>query len=176
MNSTEILFVSIMLLILGGVAYLMKVPKTVGPLAIIYAIFLVYSRNQYTEQKKDKIYLQPSPVVVTKESKPDKLLQQKKSNLITIVQPKPHVFESETIVHAKIKPNISEKFQKTVKAPSAVIGNTETNSRATITVMDIQICLNIHNRVPIGRNAYFKNEVDSLFCYTRLENFSGKQV
>jgi len=26
-----------------------------------------------------------------------------------------------------------------------------------------------------GGNTYFNNDVDSLFCYTRLENFGGKQ-
>tara|TARA_B100001013_G_scaffold316750_1_gene224274 strand:- start:238 stop:972 length:735 start_codon:yes stop_codon:yes gene_type:complete len=175
MNSTEILFVSIMLLILGGVAYWMKIPKAVGPLVIIYAIFLVYSRNQYTEQKKDEIYLQPSPVVVTNGSKPDKLLQQKKSNLVTAILPKPHVFDSETIVHAKNKFIISDEFQNTVKTPPVQIENAETNSAATIKLLDIQICLNVKNRVPLGGNISFSNDVDSLFCYTRLENFSGKQ-
>jgi len=85
------------------------------------------------------------------------------------------VFDSETIVHAKKRPIISEKFQKKVNAPSAVIGNTETNYRDTIKVIDIQICLNIHNRVPVGSNTYFKNDIDSIFCYTRLENAGKKK-
>ena len=65
------IFVSIMLLILGVVAYWMKIPKAMGPLGIVYILFIVYSRNHNTEQQKDNIYLQPSPIVVTKSSKSD---------------------------------------------------------------------------------------------------------
>ena len=42
-------------------------------------------------------------------------------------------------------------------------------------IKDIQICIIVVNRVPIGSDTYFLNNTDSLFCYTRIQNPGGKQ-
>ena len=47
--------------------------------------------------------------------------------------------------------------------------------RTTMTVRDIQICKDIVNRTPVGTDNYFTNKVDTLYCYTRIQNTGGKQ-
>ena len=43
-----------------------------------------------------------------------------------------------------------------------------------ITLKDIKICKNIKNRSPIGIGEVFPNSIDSLYCYTKIENLGKK--
>ena len=43
-----------------------------------------------------------------------------------------------------------------------------------ITLKYIKICKNIKNRSPIGIGEVFPNSIDSLYCYTKIENLGKK--
>ena len=44
-----------------------------------------------------------------------------------------------------------------------------------ISVKDIKICKNIYKRTPVGSDVIFSNTVDSLYCYTRIQNTGSKE-
>ena len=43
-----------------------------------------------------------------------------------------------------------------------------------LSLKDIKICKNIKNRNPIGIGEVFPNSVDSLYCFTKIENLGKK--
>ena len=43
-----------------------------------------------------------------------------------------------------------------------------------ITLKEIKICKNIKNRNPVGIGDIFTNSVDSLYCFTKIENLGKK--
>ena len=44
-----------------------------------------------------------------------------------------------------------------------------------LVVKDIKICKNIYKRTPVGSDNIFTNNVDSLYCYTRIQNTGSKR-
>ena len=42
--------------------------------------------------------------------------------------------------------------------------------KSLVTLKDIKICKNIKNRNPVGIGEIFSNSVDSLYCFTKIEN------
>ena len=42
-------------------------------------------------------------------------------------------------------------------------------------VKDIKICKRIYKRTPVGSDVVFTNSVDSLYCYTRIQNTGSKK-
>ena len=44
-----------------------------------------------------------------------------------------------------------------------------------MTVKDIKICKKIYKRTPVGADEIFTNNVDSLYCYTRIQNTGSKK-
>ena len=46
--------------------------------------------------------------------------------------------------------------------------------RSDLTVKDIKICKSIYKRTPVGSDVVFTNTVDSLYCYSRIQNPGSK--
>ena len=45
----------------------------------------------------------------------------------------------------------------------------------SLTVKDIKICKSIYKRTPVGSDVVFTNNIDSLYCYTRIQNPGSKR-
>ena len=102
-------------------------------------------------------------------------LPPKTSNpIMSNVRPKPLVLPKTTPNRAKPKKIVPIK-KPLVKEKQPPLNQPVLPYRTTMTVRDIQICKRIKNRNPVGTDNYFTNNVDTLFCYTRIQNTGGKQ-
>ena len=64
--------------------------------------------------------------------------------------------------------------KKTDKKPKESAKKNKDNL-GTLTVKDIKICKKIYKRTPVGADDIFTNNVDSLYCYTRIQNTGSKK-
>jgi hypothetical protein len=168
----ETIFISITLFILVGVTFYLKVPKASMPLFIIYLIFII--NNQSFNEPNDlmadyqDITIPNNELMTDNEHNID--LRSKKKEDEKPVKPKPLIFNSEPksikkkqVVKEQIKPEKSVK-----KKP-------DTEKDISLIVQDIKICKSIHKRTPVDSDVVFKNNVDSLYCYTRIQNPGPKR-
>ena len=168
----EIIFISITLFILVGVTFYLKVPKASIPLFIIYFVFII--RNQSIDQPNDLIAdyqdvaISKNEVMIKNEYSID--LPSKKKEVEKPIKPKPLTFNS--------VPKSIEKEQvvkEQIEPKKAVKKKPEIEKNISLIVQDIKICKSIYNRNPVGSDVVFKNNVDSLYCYTRIQNPGPKR-
>tara|TARA_A100001388_G_C28733722_1_gene482949 strand:+ start:168 stop:884 length:717 start_codon:yes stop_codon:yes gene_type:complete len=168
----EIIFISITLFILVGVTFYLKVPKASIPLFIIYFIFII--KNQSFNEPNDlianyqDITISKNEVMIENEHSID--LLSKKKEVEKAIKPKPLTFNSE--------PKSIEKKQvvkEQIKPKKSVKKKPDTVKNISLIVQDIKICKSINNRTPVGSDVVFKNNVDSLYCYTRIQNPGPKR-
>lgn len=171
------ILVTISLGVLILISFQMKIPRAAFPLGIIYLIFVMFGNysSDNNQQSNDSIsdknfpnnIAMPNTII---QSKPIRLNQKR-------ITPKPINFDSGRT--AKDLTNTDSIIQKkeNIKKPESRPSNTpviEENINELI-IRDIAICKKIENRQPIGTDIYFTNFVDSLFCYTRIQNLGPKQ-
>ena len=97
-------------------------------------------------------------------------LLSKKREVEKPIRPKPLTFNSE--------PKSIEKKQvvkEQIKPKKSVKKKPDTVKNISLIVQDIKICKSINNRTPVGTDVVFKNNVDSLYCYTRIQNPGPKR-
>ena len=171
MFSYAFIFITLTLLILILAAFWLKVPNASFPLIIIYAIFI------FNNKKPDSINAQIDIEVTENlkneiDSVSDIGIKTSFNGLVTI-KPKPITFDTEKnqkrITENETKKTISKK--KIDKKP--VIK--ENVSTQALVVKDIKICKKIYKRTPVGADIVFTNSVDSLYCYTRIQNTGSKK-
>ena len=172
MFTAEIIFISLTLLILVGIAFYLKVPKASIPLTVIYLIFII--RNQSFDQPNElsidyqDLTISNDKVITDNENNIDL-----RSNNIEVekpVEPKPLTFDS--------KPKLIEKnkvVKKEIKSEKSVNKKPDAEKNTSLTVKDIKICKSIYKRTPVGSDVVFTNNVDSLYCYTRIQNPGPKR-
>jgi len=185
MFSTELLFITITLIILCVIAMKLKTPKVIIPLGIIYLVVLLYELlinldGEITENKKlvstDK---QSQPVQVLDERNPlflkDKIIQKDKiATNNTNVEGKPEKSKPKTQQIKKIEEKISNPTKIVNSEPEKELNNNLKNFNNVLTLKEIKICKNIKNRKPIGTNVVFPSTVDSLYCFTTIKNIGRK--
>jgi len=165
----SIFIITISLIVLVYISFIIKIPKVSIPLVVIYIFFIFnYIINGINLSKKE---VDPNSI------KNENIINQNniknENNVYTNnVEPMP-------LVIPKIDPKKKNKSIKPKKERKIKI---ETKKKlpprpyvTTLTMRDMQICRNVKNRNPIGTDTYFENTVDSLFCYTRVQNTGGKQ-
>ena len=77
------------------------------------------------------------------------------------------------IFNKKKTKNVPKKKAKPVKKVSKVKENKQTFNNL-VKLKEIKICKNIKNRSPVGVGEIFPSSVDSLYCYTKIENLGKK--
>ena len=168
----EIIFTSITLAILVGVTFYLEVPKASIPLFIIYLIFII--KNQSFNEPNDimadyqDITISKNEVMIENEHSID--LRSERKEVEKPIKPKPLTFNSE--------PKSIEKKQvvkEQVKPKKPVRKTPDTEKNMSLIVQDIKICKSIYKRNPVGSDVVFKNNVDSLYCYTRIQNPGPKR-
>ena len=176
MSNPEFIFITICLALLMGVAYWMRIPRASIPLAAVYIIFVIFSRR--TTPPKPIEHSNAIPIPISKQAIDEKMITELhgEKSLITNVQPKPLVFDSGRTSKDLIVPKQnSQELTKPKKDKSAHEKTVDQLNNARLIIKDIRICKTVSNRNPMGAHTYFGNNVDSLYCYTRIQNPGGKQ-
>jgi len=168
----EIIFISLTFLILVGITFYLKVPKASIPLIVIYLIFIIRNQlfDQPNELSMDYQDLTISKNKVVKENENNIDLSSKDMEVEKLVEPKPLTFDSE--------PKLIEKnkvVKKEIKSEKSVNKKPNAEKSTSLTVQDIKICKSIYKRTPVGSDVVFTNNVDSLYCYTRIQNPGPKR-
>ena len=131
-------------------------------------------RNQLSD-KPDKfnmdnqnLTIPKNEVIVENEINID--LELKNRDVEKPIEPKPLTFSSE--------PNLIEKnkvAKEEIKPKKSVKKKPNIEKITSLIVQDIEICKSIKNRTPIGSDVVFTNNVDSLYCFTRIQNPGPKR-
>ena len=195
MFEADFLFVTAILIILVSISFWLKVPKAAIPLAIIYAIFILYSIDfntkspaiVYNKEHKNHVSLNDSTIVL--DNMEDKT--QSKKNIqhndleLSKNEIKPQI--KNKIIYQKqdkvdtlsdtIKKDVyTEPRRNLVSAKKHKNKQIKKNeSVSLLKVKDIKICKFIKKRTPVGSDVIFTNNVDSLYCYTRIQNTGTKR-
>ena len=187
-------FVSLLFVVFLAVSYYLNVLRTSLPLLLIYIVFCIsYIVNQDLENIDQQNYTYDKQVAVDdsprknilfqtdnsedfKKMKNTGTLKKSSSKTVPIVSfdPKPIIIDSETIFKKD-----KEKLQinnKSNNSPSAN-DNSDDNVKKvyTLDVKEIIICRGVYKRNPIKPGFKFTNNVDSLFCYTKISNSGPKK-
>ena len=185
MDSTFIV-ISIVFIIFIIIAYYLKVLRLSIPLVIIYCIFcfnylIDNDNNQYNTLKKiNKQNIEKHKYnSITKSNEP----VENKQLTNNIVIPKPIVSYTPRPIMIDSNINVLES-DTTNKITSDLIMDDDYNSKEnkkqisdlkTLKLNEIMICRGIYKRNPIKPGMNFINNVDSLFCYTKISNSGSKQ-
>jgi len=166
MFSPEIIFITITLVLLASVAYWMKIPQAIIPLSIVYILFIIMGK--------------PSPEILTDLPIKNSTMNTEKETVNKFnpdtkpleknINPTPLTFDS-----GRTKKSKENKPPKRVIKPKVKKINDQVAEVQSLRLRDIQICKNVVKRAPVGTDVYFNNDVDSLFCYTRIQNQGQKQ-
>ena len=172
MFMAEIVFISVTLLILVGITIYLKVPKASIPLFLIYLIFIIKNQpsNKANELNVDHqdITISKNEVIVENEQNID--LSLKKKEVEKPIEPKPLTFDS--------NPKLIEKnkiVKEKIKSEKSVKKKSDKEKNISLVVQDIKICKSIYKRTPVGSDVVFTNNVDSLYCFTRIQNPGPKR-
>jgi hypothetical protein len=167
MFNPQFIFITLTLVILVGVAYRNKVPQVIIPLGIVYLLFLLLNdpspKSLPSLQPIKKSTLRPEQKVSTK-------FDNNSQPIETAINPTPLTFDS-----GRTTKRIENQSLKTLNKPKIDKIKIQDVQVHSLRLRDIQICKNIVKRNPEGTDVFFNNDVDSLFCYTRIQNQSEKQ-
>ena len=172
MLAAQITFISLTLVLLVGISFWLKVPKASIPLLFIYLFFLIQNQSSNKPEKSNAEYAVPvtSNYEDNKERKYQVDGNLKSKNIKNIIEPKPLTFDSQ--------PKYSEinKIDKSVLKPENSLKKKLVKEKnLSLKVKDIKICKSIYKRTPVGSDIIFTNNVDSLYCYTRIQNPGPKR-
>ena len=172
MFNPEIIFITISLVLLAGVAYWMRVPQVIIPLSIVYLLFVLLSDSS----PKSLPNLQPikNSTLVTEQKAANKS-NANLEPLETTIRPAPLTFDSGRTKKSLLKKEIENQSPKTLIKPKVKKNQNQVAEVHSLRLRDIQICKNVVKRTPEGTDVLFNNHVDSLFCYTRIQNQGKKQ-
>jgi len=168
----EIIFISITLFILVGVTFYLEVPKASIPLFIIYLIFIIKNQsfNEPNDIMADYQDITISKNEVMRESGHSIDLRSKRKEVEKLIKPKPLTFNSELQSIEK-----KQVVEEQIEPKKPVRKKLDTEKNMSLIVQDIKICKSIYKRNPVGSDVVFKNNVDSLYCYTRIQNPGPKR-
>ena len=172
MFTAEVIFVSITFSILVGITFYLNVPKASMPLFVIYLIFIIRNQSSDEPDKSNMDYqnLNKSKNGVIVENEHNIDLELKNKEVEKTIEPKPLTFDSE--------PNLIEKnkvVKKEIKSKKSANEKLNIEKDISLIVQDIKICKSIDKRNPVGSDIVFTNKVDSLYCFTRIQNPGPKR-
>jgi len=161
---------------LVAISFWMKVPKASVPLFIIYIIF-AFTKESPSDIHTDQFKIVNDEFQNESESLSD--IDDKNQNLNAnktkkSIEPKPLVIKDNSKQSKKISKKGSKTDSKDIKKKLSKNKN-EKDSVYELVVKDIKICKNIYKRTPVGSDVIFTNNVDSLYCYTRIQNTGPKR-
>ena len=171
MFSYAFIFITLTLLTLILAAFWLKVPNASFPLIVIYAIFIF--NNKSPDSDNERIDIEVTENLKNEINSVSELGIKTSFNGLVNIKPKPITIDTEKnqkrITESELKKTIAKK--KIDKKPLIK----ENVSTQALVVKDIKICKKIYKRTPVGSDIVFTNSVDSLYCYTRIQNTGSKK-
>ena len=200
--SNVFIAVSIVFIMFILVAYLLNVIRLSVPLIIIYLIYCfsfitdnerkditktrMTSQNQANELEEENKtanninnnYSQIIKDTISIYLETNKNSQQKKNSVLSpkpiiSYNPKPIIIDSNIISNNENAAKIEIK-RKNIETYDS-LSNSEDTIQNTLELNEIMICRGIYKRNPIKPGSSFINNVDSLFCYTKISNSGSKK-
>ena len=190
MFSLDFIFISITLVILLIISYKIGSPKVATPLVLIYLFLILKNLLNFNYQDQPKVAIEEEqPLNQTQKNDAnnyDKPLRKHKAPIkISETQKKSKSIQDKSVLVEKKQKDIKEK--QTEKIEKNYQLNLQKQEKKTndskkkipldnlLSLKEIKICKNIKNRNPIGIGEIFSNSVDSLYCFTKIENLGKKK-
>ena len=188
----SVTIVFIFFLIIG---YYLNVIRLSAPLILIYLVFCFsYTINNDLKNEKaptdstfseennykqeNNIDVLPNKENFILENSKDKNFGKEKikeiSKPIVSFNPKPIVIDSNLQIKKDLEKNKVEEIDLK-KDEVKIIKEENNNPPSTLRLKEIMICRGVYKRNPIKPGFKFTNNVDSLFCYTKISNSGPKQ-
>ena len=149
----------------------MKVAKSSFPLFIIYLIFII---TNYPEKETNYKVNNTTLSTPNEEKSNFKILEKQNKSLEKSikknVKPEPLIFNEKKEKPTGTKQKIVEKNILDNQPKEEVL-----IKNLPLVVKDIKICKSIYKRTPVGSDLIFTSNVDSLYCYTRIQNPGQKR-
>ena len=159
---------TISLIILIYISYIIKIPKVSIPLLGIYILYILIG---FFNEEENEVNLSENQINFNSFDEQNTKIND--DYFQNNIEPRP-------LIIPDIKSQNNDKPKK-IKKPGTKLPivkkkkNTNKPYITTLTMRDMQICKSVKNRTPVGTDTYFFSDVDSLFCYTRVQNTGGKQ-
>ena len=168
MFNTAFIVISLTLFILIMTTIWMRVPKASIPLGLIYMIFMLSNRKTMEVHQDFIVNDESRPLVLR--TLPDKkdLVSTSVEPLKRTLKPQPLTFDLDPI--EKEIPIVGQQPK-----PDPVENPDLQDVLDILKIKDIKICKSIYKRTPVGADVIFTNNVDSLYCYTRIQNTGSKK-
>jgi len=146
----------------------MRVPKASIPLGLIYMIFMLSNRKTMEVHQDFIVNDESRPLVLR--TLPDKkdVVSTSVEPLKRTLKPQPLTFDLDPI--EKEIPIVGQQPK-----PDPVENPDLQDVLDILKIKDIKICKSIYKRTPVGADVIFTNNVDSLYCYTRIQNTGSKK-
>ena len=159
-------------------SYFLKVIKQSAPLFLIYLVFCFsyiidqdisdefpLESEQHRYKSYDSLIIKPliNEENINNVSKP-----------VVSFNPKPIVIDSNLIIQKNVD-NLSYINDSATKDDILKVEEKNDEITNTLKLKEIMICRGIYKRNPIKPGFKFTNNVDSLFCYTKISNSGSKQ-
>ena len=190
MFSLDTFFITLTLLVLSVILIKIRARNVIIPLGIIYVLFIinklsnVNSENHLKEEvSNDQLNLiQPKSNFALDKSSKKKQIQKPVNKDIRKDQKEiedPKILDKESIdkkaKEKKVnKKNSQPKIKKVEPKKVSKEIKEKQNFYNLLTLKEIKVCKNIKNRNPVGIGEVFPNSVDSLYCFTKIENLGKK--
>ena len=153
--------------LLVAASFWLKVPKASIPLVLIYIIFIISNTmEENLDEELNNNEIQNNFTVIDNEVNNNPLEKIE----LPAVKPKPLTFDVDIKKEKEIKIEKKEKIKE-----KEVLAEQKKQVVGALTVKDIKICKKIYKRTPVGSDVIFTNNVDSLYCYTRIQNTGSKK-
>ena len=190
MFSLDFIFISITLLILLIISYKIGSPKVAIPLVLIYLLLILKNLLNFNNQEEPKITAEKeqhlNQAQKNEANNHNKSLSKQKLPIkIPEIQKKSKSINGKNAVVEKKQKDIKEKKAEKIEKNDLVNllkPKKKTNESKKkipldnlLSLKEIKICKNIKNRNPIGIGEVFSNSVDSLYCFTKIENLGKKK-
>ena len=183
------LLVTLVLIIFLFISYLLKVIKLSTPLFLIYLIFCftyilddktsqnsilsgdVISNNEEVKRNSLNVDI---PIVKSRNIDDLKHKKSKISKPVVSFNPKPIIIDTNLIAQKDKEKSITNG-SKTKKVTLKTVDVSEEDTSKQLKLNEVMICRGVYKRNPIKPGFIFSNNVDSLFCYTKISNKGAKQ-
>ncbi len=162
-----VLFITTTMTFLVVASFWLKVPKASIPLVFIYIIFMISNTNKENlpkEVNNKEIQNDVTDIQNKVNNNPSEKIE------LPVVKPKPLTFDPSIKKEKEIKQEKKERIKE-----KNSLDKQKKQISGTLTVKDIKICKKVYKRTPVGADVIFTNNVDSLYCYTRIQNTGSKK-
>ena len=187
----DLTFISItfIFLVFLIIAFYLDVLKLSTPLVLIYLIFCF----SYVMKKEIKVdtsivesdiitddHINKTPKAIEKPTHEKKNIELQNKQIFDVskpivsLNPKPIVIDSNLLIQ-KDKDNSLEIKTDSSKENSYIKVENIEKPTESLKLKEIMICRGVYKRNPIKPGFNFTNNVDSLFCYTKISNSGNKQ-